>query len=120
MKPTSAGGYQTVLFKEKTGGDNYSLYAVNGTGTAPAAYANFPSGSTDTLAQGPTQLPLNAWSQLTATYDGSALSLYVNGSLVSTQAANGSISCSNRCSVAVFCCLIHIRVERTAGRRWAY
>ena len=43
------------------------------------------------MAQGSAALPTNAWSHLTATYDGSALRLYVNGTLVTTTPAIGSI-----------------------------
>src|SRR5262249_44890780 len=38
VKPTAANGFGTVLFKEASGGDTYSLYAVNGSAHPPAAY----------------------------------------------------------------------------------
>src|SRR5262249_16001860 len=38
---------------------------------------------------------LNAWSHLAATYNGSTLSLYVNGTLVASQAFTGSIITSS-------------------------
>jgi hypothetical protein len=40
-------------------------------------------------------LALNAWSHLASTYDGSTLRLYVNGVLVSSTAAAGSLAASS-------------------------
>ena len=47
------------------------------------------------LAQGPTTLPANTWAHMAATYDGSALRFYINGALVTTKAAIGSITTTN-------------------------
>ncbi|MCD6013653.1 MAG: type sorting protein, partial [Flavipsychrobacter sp.] len=38
----------------------------------------------------PSDVPINTWTQITGTYDGSNLRLYVNGSLVATAAASGT------------------------------
>jgi N,N-dimethylformamidase beta subunit-like, C-terminal/Domain of unknown function (DUF4082)/Concanavalin A-like lectin/glucanases superfamily/Bacterial Ig-like domain/Bacterial Ig domain len=95
VKPMAANGFGTVLFKERSGGDTYSLYAVNGASQPPAAYVNVGGAGIDATIQGPAQLPLNAWSHLAATYNGSVLSFFVNGNLVSTAPANGSVTTSN-------------------------
>ena len=39
-------------------------------------------GGTDRDVRGTAQLPLNTWTHLATTYDGSALRLYVNGTQV--------------------------------------
>ena len=48
-------------------------------------------GGVDRDVRGTAQLPLNTWTHLATTYDGSALRLYVNGTQVATLAATGSI-----------------------------
>jgi hypothetical protein len=48
----------------------------------------------DGNASSPTALPLNAWSHLAATYDGSMLRLFVNGVQVASAAYTGSLSTS--------------------------
>jgi chitodextrinase len=83
--------WKTVLFKELPGGMAYSLYANNNVGR-PTGQVNV---SGEKNAAGTSQLPVNAWSHLTTTYDGSALRLYVNGALVSTTSVSGNISVSN-------------------------
>src|SRR5262249_7873765 len=57
-----------------------------------SAYVNL-SGS-DRSVLGTSALPLNTWSHLAETYDGSSLKLYVNGVLVSSRALTGSITTS--------------------------
>jgi hypothetical protein len=83
--------WRTLLFKQKTGGMNYALYANNNLGK--------PNGQADIGGEknvvGTAGLALNAWSHVAATYDGSALKLYVNGSLVATTAVSGPINTSN-------------------------
>jgi hypothetical protein len=44
---------------------------------------------------GPGSLPLNAWSYLTGTYDGATLRMYVNGTLVASQAYSGGMLAAN-------------------------
>src|SRR5262249_48676423 len=61
--------------------------AANGASQPAAAYIN-----TSTSAQGTNQLPLNTWTHLAATYDGSSLLLYQNGILVGSMATSGNIS----------------------------
>ena len=89
--PTATtNAWRTTLAKEQSSGLSYAMMANSSSGR--------PFGVIDTggeqLAQGPAGLPVNAWSHLTATYDGSALRLYVNGTLVTTTPAIGSIIAS--------------------------
>ena len=84
-----AGDARTVVFKGRgSGGSNYSLYAANGNGVAAGAAFN----GAERRAVGASALPLLAWSHLATTYDGSALRLYVNGTLVRTTATTGSLT----------------------------
>ena len=85
-----SGGWRTVIFKERPGGMAYSLYANNN--------SNRPVGQVFTTAEqnstGTAQIPLNTWTHLATTYDGSALKFFVNGSQVSSVAVSGGIASS--------------------------
>jgi concanavalin A-like lectin/glucanase superfamily protein/Big-like domain-containing protein/glucose/sorbosone dehydrogenase/Calx-beta domain-containing protein len=87
VRPVTLGGWRTLLFKERPGNLAYAIYA--NTDTAKPSAEITTTSSSD--ARGLSQLPLNAWSHVAVTYDGSALKLYVNGSQVSSKAASGSI-----------------------------
>jgi methionine-rich copper-binding protein CopC len=92
VKPTSFNGWESVLMKERTGGLVYSMYAADDTLNAPIGYVRTASG--DNSAQRNTSLPLNQWSHLASTFDGSTLRLYVNGIEVVNQSATGSMAAS--------------------------
>jgi hypothetical protein len=79
-----------VLFKTQTGGMVYSLYANQDT-TRPIGQVNIGG---EVNAIGTAALGLNTWSHLAATFDGSALKLYVNGTLVTTTVIAGTIPTS--------------------------
>jgi hypothetical protein len=92
VDPTSVTGWTSVLFKERPGDGNYSLYAAEGAGTPPVSGVDVPGGA---LVVGGTPVPLGSWTHLASTYDGSMVRLYVNGILVGTKAASGPISTSS-------------------------
>ena len=96
MYPTaSPAAWQTVLLKEQPGQLVYALYAGSPTG-GPGVYYNVASTDTGQRGlSGPTPLPLNTWSHLAATYDGATLALYVNGTLVASQASTGTLIASS-------------------------
>jgi hypothetical protein len=68
----------------------YSLYANEG-GGRPLGQVNVGGERNGT---GPSVLPLNAWTHLAATYDGTTLRLYVNGALATSTSVGGAIPVS--------------------------
>ena len=91
VRPTRLGGWRTIVFKERSGGVVYGLYGDQGGGR--------PLGQVDIggerNAVGTASLPLDAWSHLAATYDGSVVRLYVNGASAGSVSYPGVISASN-------------------------
>jgi uncharacterized delta-60 repeat protein len=89
VDPTAAAkGWQDVMYKYH---DNYYLEAASPSG-APAAGGT--AGSTDTGPYGTTPLPINTWSFLAATYNGTNMILYVNGVQVASVAVGGNLATS--------------------------
>ena len=74
------------------GNDNYYLEATSNKSSRPAGGAII--GGSYAEAFGTTALAVNTWTHLAATYDGSALRLYVNGTLTGTTAKTGAITTS--------------------------
>ena len=90
MRPSALGGWRTVAFKERPGGLVYGLYADQA-GGRPLGEVFIGS---ERSATGTAALPLNAWTHLATTYDGSFLRLYVNGVLASSTAVTGAMAAS--------------------------
>jgi glucose/arabinose dehydrogenase len=89
--PTAHGNgvWRNVIIKERTGGEAYNLYS-NVDLNVPQVWID-PNANTWLDARGTSQLPLNAWTHLAATFNGSTLILYVNGVQVGSRAVSGAI-----------------------------
>jgi hypothetical protein len=89
--PTALSGWRTVVLKEMAGGLVYALYAHDNA-PWPAAYVRLSG--VEVGVTGVSPLPLNAWTHLATTYDGTTLRLYVNGVEAGSQAGGGAIQVS--------------------------
>jgi len=91
VKPAALGtAWRTVLFKEQPGNLEYGLYANRDNGKPNGQV--FAGGSAQEVDG--TALTLNAWTHLAVTYDGSMLTLWINGAQAATLLAVGNIGTS--------------------------
>jgi hypothetical protein len=87
VRPTSTSGWRCVMVKETPTTLAYGLYAA-GFPNRPSSWLTI-NGNFVAL-DGPAAVPVNAWTHLATTYDGSTLRLYVNGVQVSSKPAPGA------------------------------
>lgn len=95
--PTANGGgsWRNVLIKERSGGEVYNLYA-NADTNAPTLYViRAAQPGTPLDARGTSELPINTWSHLAATFDNATLRLYVDGVHVGSRAVSGPLLTSS-------------------------
>lgn len=89
VKPdTISGKSQDVIFKERGSDGSYALGA-DGTGSQPRT--GFYRAGGWQMAVAPTALTAGQWAHVAGTWDGQSLKLYVNGTLVRTEAMTGPI-----------------------------
>ena len=91
--PTVVGGgaWRSVLIKEAPQMEAYQLYANTDT-NAPTFYVRRAAATGDPQdARAPTPMPVNSWTHLAATYDGTTLRFFVNGVQVASNAIAGPL-----------------------------
>ncbi len=84
--PTALSDYRTILMKETVGGAAYYLYSgpgnlAMGGGGFGGAYSEISGGAA---------LPLNTWTHIAMTFNGTTFRVYRNGTQVATLAKTGS------------------------------
>ena len=90
VNPASFGEWRTVVLKQTT---NFFVYGLYGNPSA-IGHTEITVNGNQTQATGGAALPLNTWTHLAATYDGTALRLYRNATQVATFARSGAITTS--------------------------
>jgi O-glycosyl hydrolase len=94
VRPTANSSYRTVVLKEVSGELAYSLYAADSDhGARSSGWVRVASASH--YADGTNALPLNVYSHIAVTYNGSALVFYVNGVATRSMAVTGNIQTSS-------------------------
>jgi hypothetical protein len=86
VNPTSGSGWRSVVLKENSGGLAYALYSANNA-SRPTCYVHT---NADVGLNGTSAVPLNTWTHLAMTYDGTTMRMFVNGVQVSTRAVGGA------------------------------
>jgi hypothetical protein len=90
VHPTSFATSQTIVAKERPGGGfPWGLELDNG---VPSAYA---VAGTSAVAAAPSALPLGSWSFVASTYDGTTLTVWVNGTAVASTPVSGALATSS-------------------------
>jgi hypothetical protein len=94
VKPSNVTGYKTVLCKEN--GTSNLAYAISANDNNSTTAYQRPNtririGSTTTTSTGTTKLPLNTWTHIASTYDGTTLRFFINGTQVSATAVTGNM-----------------------------
>lgn len=89
--PTSTQS-STVLSKRSSTTDSQAAFTL--ASSVPTAQMTI-GGSSASITDTGNALPSNTWSYLSMTYDGSDFTFYVDGNLVNSAAASGSISTNN-------------------------
>ena len=91
VRPDALGTlWRTVALKEQPGSLVYALYA-NAQSDGPSGHAFVGS---DMDVGSASRLPLNRWTHVATTYDGSTLQLYINGANVGNRPLSGSLTTS--------------------------
>ena len=88
VKPVAIKRSCVVIFKEQPSSSTYNLYAYE---DADLWGSSFNDGLNEHTVSGINALPINQWTHIVSTYDGTKLQLYKNGVLESSSAQSGPI-----------------------------
>ncbi|MEV4285413.1 LamG-like jellyroll fold domain-containing protein [Nonomuraea bangladeshensis] len=88
VQPATVAGWRTVLSKENTNGHSYGLYASYGGN--PLGWLENATTSKSVVGDDP--LPVNQWSHLAVTYNGSIVTLYLNGTQIDQTPMTGNLA----------------------------
>jgi glucose/arabinose dehydrogenase/PKD repeat protein len=91
VRPSTRTGDRVVLSRQRAGAEAYALYVAR-SGGAPGGTAVLDGAGQS--VPGSVVLPLDTWSHLALTYDGSTLRLYVNAGLIGSTPATGQLPTS--------------------------
>ncbi len=93
VNPVAYANYGRIIGKQwSTNVSPYQVYSLHFTATNPPnAYMKISVGGAIKGVQSLSTIPLNQWTYLTGTYNGSALNVYFNGLSEATSAATGAI-----------------------------
>ncbi len=91
VRPSAINGWETVIMKDRPDGLAYGLFG----GDPLASFITPPGTSSVFGVTTANSLPLDSWSHLATTYDGTTVKLYVNGSLISSQPTAETIATSS-------------------------
>jgi hypothetical protein len=86
--PASVAGYPKIVWRDGDGGSPYSLAMAFGNGTLVFSVLT-TKGSFRVFAY--SSLAANVWTHVAGTYDGASLRLYIDGTLVNSASASGTI-----------------------------
>ena len=88
VRPTTLGDWRTIAIKERSGYYDWALYG-NNDADVPAAHV---FNTADREARGTATLAAGAWTHVAMTYNGSALTLYMNGVQAATTPTSGALT----------------------------
>jgi hypothetical protein len=88
--PTSVNGWMNVVYKS---GSSAVSYVLQGS-TSPSNLASLGGSFSASNLSASSPLPVNTWSHLAGTYDGTSMNLYLNGLLVASRPQTGAIDSS--------------------------
>ncbi len=90
VSPSALSAWRSVVAKEASPVPTYALYASNAASRPTARVA----ANSDFTTSGPTALPLNTWSHLAMTWNGTTLRLFRNGTQVVSRSVSGPLAVS--------------------------
>jgi hypothetical protein len=89
FRPTELGRWRNGIIKEAATSLAYAMYPETSS-AQPRLVAQIAGRLRETI--GPSQLPINTWTHMAATYDGAIFRLYVNGAQVATSSRSGILT----------------------------